>query len=98
MEASKRRLRVGTGLQESVKRESVSPVTFVQEPSGGDGGRCQPLLPDDHDTSDDRKAYELALQTFYYEEDEYSSLHSQFFPTNKKGRERMESQGEMTVT
>ena len=98
--AVSRKCKLGTGLRESVKRESLSPTTFVEEPFVDRGcqlrdeGGHRSLLADDHDTSGDRKAYEVALQTFYREEDEYSSLHAQFFPTNKKGRERMENRGE----
>lgn len=102
MAVSKEKRRIGSELRESVKKESPIPTTFVQEPCGDrrcqlDGGGHRPLLVDDHDQVEDGEAYELALQTFYCEEDEYSPLHCQFFPTNRKGRERMENQGEIPI-
>ena len=52
----------------------------------------RPLLIGD-DEPEDEKSHELALQTFFLEEDEYSSLHERWFRTSKEDRERMESAG-----
>lgn len=52
----------------------------------------RPLLFGD-DEPEDERANELALQTFFLEEDEYDRLHEKWFRTNKEGRELMESAG-----
>lgn len=53
---------------------------------------CRPMLIGD-DEPEHERAHELALQTFFLEEDEHKSLHGRWFRTNKEGRERMESAG-----
>lgn len=56
------------------------------------GSLNRPLLLGD-DEPEDERAHELALQTFFLEEDEYDRLHEKWFRTNKEGRELMESAG-----
>ena len=52
----------------------------------------RPMLLGD-DEPEDERAHELALQTFFLQDDEYSSLHGQWFRTNQEGREQMASAG-----
>ena len=41
----------------------------------------------------EEKAHELAVQTFYLNQDEYSALHRRYYRTSKKDREQMEKEG-----
>lgn len=45
------------------------------------------------DEPEDEKAHELALETFYLEENEYDDLHRHWYRTSKKDRELMKSSG-----
>ena len=45
------------------------------------------------DEPEDEKVHELALETFYLEEDEYDELHRRWYRTSKEDRKLMESAG-----
>ena len=61
-----------------------------------DYARCTPLFRPmliGDDEPEDEKSHELALQTFYLEEDEHDDLHQRWYRTSKEDRELMKSSG-----
>ena len=60
--------------------------------SSGRKGIYQPIVIGG-DELEDEGAHELALQTFYQEEDQYDDLHRRWYRTSKEGRELMEKDG-----
>ena len=55
-------------------------------------GIYQPILIGG-DELEDEGAHELALQTFYQEEDQYGDLHKRWYRTSREGRDLMEREG-----
>ena len=60
--------------------------------SRGKEGIYKPILIGG-DELEDEGAHELALQTFYQEEDQYDDLHKRWYDTSREAREMMERDG-----
>ena len=75
-----------------VPTRSSSPSTSGR----GRPGIYQPILIGADELEEDGEegsAHELALRTFYEQEDEYDALHRRWYRTSKEVRERMEKEG-----
>ena len=101
----KRRSELGSGVElelaQSVKKKKSAKLAQRPEASASEESsflrRGQPsrLLLTQDGAFTDTSAHELAVQTFYSQEDEYSALHSQYFLTNDYGRLQMEMRGDI---